>query len=117
MGDKDDIQTGSYGLPGKGKMKSEHVSISALVLTIIMGGGSLGLNFSSNKEVIAKIEMLTVTMGKFEEAGKATVERNAKLEAKVDKQQDVLDRLKDQVAALHESVHVLEAKLGVEGKK
>ena len=93
------------------KLKPEHWGLGAVIFSLVTGGAGVGLHVSSNKEIVQKLEELNTTMVRFEESSKAANDRNMKLEAKVDKQQDVIDHLKDEEARLHEAIHVLEEKV------
>jgi uncharacterized protein HemX len=93
------------------KMKPETLSLSALVIALATGTGGLGLNLSSNKEVIAKIEALNLTMVEFKGAVKASDERTNRLEMRVEKLDDMVDKLRTENAELKHLVKVMEARV------
>lgn len=96
---------------GVKKVKPEHWGIGAIIVAVLTGGGGLGLNMSSNKEVINKLETLTLTMVEFKGAIKASDDRNSRLEAKVEKNDDTLDKLRVEVAELRQRIGILEVKV------
>lgn len=92
-------------------MKPEHYGISAIVLTIILGGGGVGINLNSNKDVAAKLETFNITMTKYEGALQATNVDKARLEAMIVKQGDLVERLRDEISTVKEELKVLQSEV------
>jgi hypothetical protein len=92
-------------------MKSEHISVTAIVIAILSGGGGLTLNSFSNAAVIRKLDEVSTSITRIEEDRKAIAEDRRRTDAQLAVQAKVISDDHDEIAALRLKIAVLETKV------
>jgi outer membrane murein-binding lipoprotein Lpp len=82
------------------RVDANAVSIAGLFIALAGGGGGLFTTLSTNKDIVAKLETLNFTMVEVKATLKATEERNARYETRLDKQDEAIEKLKEAIMEL-----------------
>jgi hypothetical protein len=69
---------------GVRRMKAEHLSASAIALTLIMGAGGFGINLSSNAKVQESVEEIRINMQHVTDGIRASEKNQDKVEKMID---------------------------------
>lgn len=91
-------------------MRAEHVSILALVITLLGGGGGLGMTVSSNNAVVKKLEEVTLTLVDIRATMRANDADKVRMEAAIHENQSAIERLRAEVAEARQRLAIIESR-------
>lgn len=93
------------------RVKAEHLSIAAIVLTLLGGGAGVGLNVNSNATVAKGLEELKLTLVEVQGTLKANDADKARIMTELSDARREVDKMRDEFSFVKARLAVLESKV------
>lgn len=91
-------------------MKPEHLSLSAIALTVLLGGGGLGLNYQSNAGVTKELKELRDASIQVNDTLKTIDKTFERADKRFDKLESMVESLRAENSDLKQKIALLEVK-------